>query len=571
MKVVSRLLSRSLRQSAPLARWSRLRLLDMEPLEPRRLLSISLTPIPNATFAQGSTAQTVDLNTTFTDNATSANDLTFTAKSDNTAIVQPTVDQGLLTLNIAPADSGIAHITVLATAPDNSAASDIFRIQVTASANRMISIPIGPSRPEFRYVMANNTVGTIALSGPGTGTIVMGGDNLDLLGDHVRGANQEIESITLNGTTAATTLTINGTTKSRGTVFPDVGNITINGSIGKIHTGRDILDGDVTITGGVRTLFLTYASNSNFTINQSIGRIKFTEGVFTDENFSTPAPVNLQALNWISNDSVPDTFGAAYMVNLFASQNFDVGLQLTGDGAPHFQILHFKVLGVIGGTWSVPGISAAMRIGGTTGDFNGTFGFLPDILDFGSFGGILDIPSLQKMTVNGNMVDATLDFTGTGVTDLNNLQVHGRIAGTAILAAGNIGEIRSQTLEESIVFAGVSTPLPSGQDLPTSASNLAATASIGVIQLRPSGKLTGFLGSDIAAANIGALGLGTTKVNNNGVTFGVAAENLNFINVRDLTNHRIILFRNVNNAATLAQQISAQGLNLQDMTITVLS
>ena len=145
----------------------------------------------------------------------------------------------MLTLNIAPADSGIALVAVNAVAPDGSTASDIFRAQVTAAANRMISIPIGPGRPVFRYVMANHTIGTIALSGPGTGTIVMGGDNLDFVGKRPRGsANQEIESITLNGTTPATTLTINGVTKNKATVFPDVGGgITINGSTGENSHG----------------------------------------------------------------------------------------------------------------------------------------------------------------------------------------------------------------------------------------------------------------------------------------------------------------------------------------------
>jgi hypothetical protein len=95
----------------------------VEPLEARRLLSVSLQPLTNLLLPQGSDAQTVDLSQIFTDNATGASDLVFTAKSDNTALAQATLSGSVLSLNFAPTASGFAHISIQGTAPDGSSPS----------------------------------------------------------------------------------------------------------------------------------------------------------------------------------------------------------------------------------------------------------------------------------------------------------------------------------------------------------------------------------------------------------------------------------------------------------------
>jgi hypothetical protein len=399
----------------------------------------------------------------------------------------------------------------------------------------------------------------------------LGGDNLVLRGDHARGANQEIESITLTGTTAATTLLINGVGQKRGTILPIMGNITTDGSMGLIRIRKNILEGDLLVAGGVRKINIDGARNGTIQIAQSIGRINFTAGGFTDENFSTPSPINTMSTGgWASSDSVPEVFQAAYIRNLFSSSNFDVGVQLSGAGAPRLTLAHMRVSGVIGGTWNIPGATVALSFGGTTFDFNGTFTSVPSIHDFGSFSGTLNMPSLSRLQIGGNLVGALLNFTAPGITDLNQLKVRGRIQGSAIVAVGNIGSINAQALQQSIVYAGVA-PLPQGQALPNSVADLSATSTIGAVTLHPPAKLLGFAASDIAAANIGRLVLGTTRVNNSGVMFGVAAQFLGFIQARDLTDRRFIVFRNVNDANTLAAEIAAQGLNLQDLVIKVLS
>ena len=572
MKLVSRLLGRSLRQvgsdrtKTRNACWR-----GSEALEPRRLFTISVTPIPSATIPQGSAAQSLDLNNVFADNTTGAADLTYSAKSDNTTLIQTGINDNILTVTVAPNSSGFAHVTVGANAPDQSTSFQTFRIDVTPSADRTLEVPLGPGRRSFRFVQSDHTVGTINLSGPGTGTIILGGDNLALIGNHARGANQEVESITLTGTTAATQLFINGVSAKRGTVFAGVGNITSDGSIGFIRMRKVVLLGDMNIAGGTRTVNMDAARNGTIQFGQSIARVNLTALSFTDENFSTPAPIStVRTLGWVNSDVVPESFQAASITSIRASGSFQPGVQLTGAGVARGRDLgSIRVPGFIGGTWSIPGASAPLVVGGTDFLFDGTFGSLPYVQTNGTFAGRLTVPSLAHVRVRGNMESAVLNLTGTG-NDLGQLFVRGAILNSAIVSAGNLGPISAEALQQSIVYAGVG-QLAQGESLPTSASELSGSATIRSITLRPVGKVAGFRASDVAAASIGILAFGTTQVDNMGTPFGVAAINIGRLTARDLTNRRFIALSNINDATTLANQIAAQGINLQDLVIRVLS
>jgi hypothetical protein len=542
-------------------------------LESRRLLSISLQPLSNQVLPQGSAAQTVDLSQIFFDNLTGTTDLAFSVRSDNTALAQATLNSSVMTLALAPTGSGFAHIAILASAPDGSTASQTLRVQVTAAPDRTLTVPIGtPGHGTFRFVQANQTIGQISLIGPGSGTITLGGDNLSLVGDHTRGANQELENINLTGTTAATQLVITGVEAKGGRLLADIGNIASDGSIGTIRIQKVDLVGDVTLQGGVSSINIADAQSSTLSFGQSIGAIGLKVGFFADVNLSTPAPFGLiQGGNWVSTDSVAESLQAAYINRIFTNSNFDVGVQLTGTGAPARTIGKVTILGAIGGTWNVPGSCAPLLIGGTTSDWNATFHSLSGINDLGSMGGSLSVPSLNYLRVHGSMLGALVNLTGTSGTDLGEMHVYNLIRGSAIESAANLGPIIAEAMQNSIIYAGVA-PLASGQALPATAADLSSAATIASVSLRPRGKVKiGFQGSDIAAANIGTLGLSTTEVANNGVAFGVAGESIGRLTVRDLTNRRTLAFNNVHDAAALAAQIAAQKLNLEDFNITVLS
>ena len=127
---------------------------------------------------------------------------------------------------------------------------------------------------------------------------------------------------------------------------------------------------------------------------------------------------------------------------------------------------------------------------------------------------------------------------------------------------GDLGPITAEAMQQSVVFAGVG-PLQQGQDLPASAADLSSTATIRSIVLHPTAKITGFLASDIAASTIGILSLGTTRVDNSSVPFGVAATSIFHISARDLTHQQVINLSSISDPMTLANEIAASGLNLQ--------
>jgi hypothetical protein len=545
----------------------------LESLESRRLLSVSLTALPNLVLPQGSPPQGVDLSQVFRDNTTGVSDLSFSTKSDNTALVQATITGSNLALSLAPTVSGFAHVVIQALAPDGSTASQLLRIHVTPSADRTLSVPLGiPGHGTFRFVQANHTIGQITLIGPGSGTITLGGDGLSLAGNQARGANQELESIDLTGTTGATRLIVSGVAASRGRYYSQIGDITSDGSLGAIVLRKVDLVGDVTLQGGVSLINIALAQSSSLSFGQSIGPVGLRVGYFSDVNLSTPAPFGLvQGTDWVNTDSIPESFKAASIARIYMPGNFDVGVQLTGASAGARTIGKITVGGAIGGTWSIPGNCAPLLIGGTTADWNATFDYLPSFNDVGSMGGSLTVPSLSYLRVHGNMLGAIVNLTGTGATDLGSMHVFGVMRGSAVQSAGNLGSIIASAMQGSVIYAGIA-PLPQGQSLPATAADLAASATIGSISLRPRGRVKiGLQVSDIAAANIGFLSLATTQVANNGVPFGIAAESIGRLLVRDLTNRRPLFFTNIHDTATLAAQIAAQNLNLEDFTITVLS
>ena len=540
----------------------------VEYLEPRRLLSANIAqPLPNASFPQGISPRSIDVSQFLVDNATFASDLTYKATSDNPALINPAINGTILTLTVSASSSGFAHVRVVGTDPMGAQVIDQIRLQVTASTDRSLDVPLGPGHDTFRFTESNGTGASITLSGPGTGIIHMGGDSLVLHGDHARGSNQEIESITLTGTTAASTLTILGHTAHRSA--PVIGNITSDGALDLVRIRKTTLLGDLTVAGAVRTVQMDSASDGTITMGASVAPMHMQIGTFVDENFSSPSPIKvISAVQLVSTDNVPETFVANYVHRLRALGSFDSGLQLSGVGGPHLTLNNLRISGNIGGTWNIAGASVPITTSSALPDFNGTFGSLTRARFFGSFQGSLTVPSLQLLRIGGTMSGA-LNLTAPGMTDLGRLMVTGPIINSSIIAAGSIGPIHAAALQRTLVFAGVGN-VPQGQSLPVSASDFSRSATIQSITLRPTRKLIGFSGSDIAAANIGNLFLGNTRVSNGSVPFGVAAMQIGHLSVRDLTHRRTLTFSQLHDPAALAAFVAAHGIQLDDFVIRLI-
>ena len=566
MKIASRLLSRSLRpgRRRPVAP-------AVEALESRTLLAVVVAQAIQgafpSSFPQDQPPPPQDLNAFFFDTLTGAPDLTFTVKSDNTALVNASATNGQLQLTFTPGASGYAHLVVTATDPSRNVASQDVRIKVAAAPDRSLDVPLGPGRPSFHFVQADGTSATISLIGPGSGMIHMGGDQLELRSDHARGKNQEIESISLTGTTPATAILIRG--QAHRSKLPVIGDISADGPLRGVKIKNTTLDGDLTAMGPGNRLEIDAALGGFISFGTSSHPMILNVGTFVDEGFSSGAPVRKANVSqWLNGDSIPDGFFAPFVKQVFALGSFEPAMRLSGMGATGRTLDHFRVLGFIGGPWKVQGPSGPLTVGGVASDFASQFDSLPSITDLGNFSGSLTVPSMRSIRVRGQMFGSSLNFTAGNTLDLGQLIVRGGIFTTAIQAAGNLGPITSAALDQSAVFAGVA-PLPTGQSLPMTPSDFSSSSTIQSISLQPRRKIVGFLNSNVAASKIGRLSLGTTRTDNGGFPFGVAATQIAFLFARDQTHHQAFTLTNLHDPATLAAEIAARRLSLQDFKVNV--
>ena len=554
---------------APDCQISRYPLAVAEGLEPRRLLSVTLVGggIQSFSVPQGTAAQSADLNQFFLDTATFTQDLTFKATSDNPTLVSPSLNGSVLTLSYSSTIAGYAHVQVTATDPSGMVAADTFRVKITASPSRSADVMLGVNgRHSFTFTAPDRTFARITLSGPGVATIHLGGDFTSNSGGVVRGINEDIESIAITGSTGATTLDVRGHLHRHGGI-PGVGDITSDGGFGLIRFVRAQLLGDLTANGPVPHINMDYAQGGTISVGMSSRPMHMNLLSFVDENFSSGAPVRIVAGGqWLNSDSVPETFTTPWIHRISFTGSFLPGLQLSGVGAPGRTLGHVGVLGFIGGPWSVHGQSSPLSVGATAADWNASFDQLSALRLRGQFGGSLSTPTIDLVKVGGAFNQARLNLTAPSVVDLKHLQVAGDVVGSFIQTVGSIGSISAEDIQTTGIFAGVGT-LPQGQLLPQSASDFASSATIGAVTLRPRRKRIGFIGSAIAATNVGNLFLATTRVANNGTPFGVVAHQVGRIDVRDLTNHQVIHLVNLQDPAGLAAQVAAEHLNLQDFLV----
>ncbi|HSZ58691.1 MAG TPA: hypothetical protein VK797_23685 [Tepidisphaeraceae bacterium] len=528
----------------------------VEGLESRDLLSAVLgQPIGNLVFAQDSGAESADLAQIFFD-TNGQSDLSFTATSSNPSVLSASMSGSTITLTPEPGRSGFAIIRATAAAPDGSAASNSFRVQITASASRTLHVSLGPSRKLFSFAASNQASAIVTLKGPGTADVQMGGDALKLDGTSLHGVNQELESITLSGTTAASSLLITGHGTSRFAL--NIGNISSDGPLGTLQVKGATLLGDVSVPAGIHKLNVDSANSGSIDAGSSPTSV---QGIsFVDENFSSTGAVHSLMLGqWVDSDAVPETFSAASVGRLTTRGSFQPGVQITGElGAA-------RIGGSIGGTWNVGRAATPISVGGNVAaNFSGTFGALPGLTAKGDFGGSLTAPSIRSLRV-ASMTSATLNLTAASTTDLGVLTVARSVGFSSILTAGSIGKVTAGQLSNCRVFAGVSSP-----SLPATPSDFSSAATIGSITLRPSrGETISFDSARIAATSLGVLSLGTTRTGNGGFQYGVAAASIGRLTVKDTTHPQTIKLTAVHDAATLTSQLSAQKAQLGDLTFQI--
>ena len=138
--------------------------------------------------------------------------------------------------------------------------------------------------------------------------------------------------------------------------------------------------------------------------------------------------------------------------------------------------------------------------------------------------GTISASSLGTFQISGAVTNETINLNGAG-NDLRQLTVKGAFSSSTINATGSLGTISALALVNSHIYAGVGT-LSNAGVLPSAAGDFSASDSIASVQLKGSVNGFSFSNSDIAAATLGSLTLGTLQTSNAGTPAGVAGKTL---------------------------------------------
>jgi len=152
----------------------------------------------------------------------------------------------------------------------------------------------------------------------------------------------------------------------------------------------------------------------------------------------------------------------------------------------------------------------------------------------GDFSGSLTATSLGSLTVRGDMASSSIELTQTvdpRSPALTSFYVRGWMRESTLQVVGNVARISVGGMVSSSVFAGVT-----GALLPEDASAFATQATIQrFVQrgIREKGRrVEGFLDSNVAAWHVTRCSLREVRLDNQGLTFGIAAVDLDLLTWR---------------------------------------
>ncbi len=172
------------------------------------------------------------------------------------------------------------------------------------------------------YTDADGGTVVISLKGPGTGIVEFAADS-----------PADAAVVTLNGTTAASALSVKGDTS--------FGKLVVNGGLKSVSGKTLDFAGDVTVTGGLPKVQIRSAFNSTITIGQT-APLSLTLGGATDVSLAVTGDVkSIKVGTWADADETPDRIAATNVASLTAKGDFSADIaagtigKLSVSGAIH--------------------------------------------------------------------------------------------------------------------------------------------------------------------------------------------------------------------------------------------
>jgi hypothetical protein len=269
--------------------------------------------------------------------------------------------------------------------------------------------------------------------------------------------------------------------------------------------------------------------------------------------------------------------GTIAKIMLQGAGSFDSGSWTFGQAGASTSI----DLSNMGGNIATPGVLSVVKAGAWNGSINAakvsriklTDNGLESTLNLNAerLGSLTVMPDPTGLEV-GSLADSTINLTGGGMS-LGSLRVP-LLQTTTIRAAGSIGSIKVRAMWSCQISAGVSIASPS-QRLPLTKADFASRATIGSVKVfNDFGFSNGFLqipsfiDSTVTAAVIHDANLGSAQFLSTR-EFGIAAERIGTLAFADSVSGKLFRDENLSNPVTLAAQLAAFGVPLQEMAVRI--
>ena len=401
-----------------------------------------------------------------------------------------------------------------------------------------VAVGVGQAARAVQFTDTDGTAATVKVSG-GAATVTFDGLNLTQTTAGgtvvVAGTNVEMTNLVMTGTNPKVTITTTPTgTDSR----VGLGGMSAAGPVAAV-TGRGvILRGITTLSNGIGKLDLAGVQEATITINRgSLARLvdaALSLGAVQDTSITSQQPFRqLRVASWGSATATPDQITTLRINTIQSAGDFVPDISLSGNG----QVVGRPILGNVrvagalaAGAWNVAAGTSRIAAGSVGGNWQGNFTTVSNFTVAGDLSGELTAEAINSLSA-GSITDADIRLTrpfAPRATAINRLSSRGAITDTDIRTNADIGTVMAASIDNSIIYAGIDVTGGGGggggnRALPNDSTDFVNAATIRNVTIRNRTGAAAFADSNIAAATLGRMNLGTVQVINNGNPFGLAA------------------------------------------------
>lgn len=374
---------------------------------------------------------------------------------------------------------------------------------VTATVQQ-VTIGKGAAARIVHFTDPDGTAGQVTIQGAGTATLQFNGSGISV-------STSKSGIATVSGTPTSVVLSTTGTDASTvvtitgkgGNGVVDLAGIGVDGATRAINGRNTALTGNLQASGSVGALTLASASNGILGIGSGAA---VSLNIGSGRNAALTSASAIKSLNAGSWDAGGHVAAPSIgMANVKGAFAADVTTGSVGT---------FRAGSITGGTWNVSGNAANVAIRSASG-WTANFG------------------------------------------TLGHLAVAGAFDNSVVRSSGNIISVAAASITGSSVFAGVA-----GTTLPASSGDFNNSATITSFHVARD-----FLGSNVAAANLGNVSAGTIQLSNGGTPFGFAAHTIKSFNA--IAGAKRLHLANVTSESQVTSALTALGIVAQDFVIRI--